>query len=160
MHITETSGYAATNRQYLDSWSNAIYIPNRDTRLPRGILNAWTFYARRAGQIVLQVRYYRQATIAHKCHLKVLYHRRGCKNSFKSMFFQDRYLNGIIYTDPFRKITYRFQEIVISKQQNSKSVTDASFWVKFISKNSNTLEIEFSQLSYYQSPLWISFQVK
>ena len=37
--------------------------------------------------------------------------------------------------------TYRFQEIVILKQQNAKSVTDASICGKFISKNSNSLEI-------------------
>ena len=42
--------------------------------------------------------------------------------------------------------TYRFQEIVITKQQNAKSVTDASIWVKFISKSSITLDIEDSLL--------------
>ena len=31
---------------------------------------------------------------------------------------------------------------MIFKQQNAKSVTDASIWVKFISENSNRLEIE------------------
>ena len=38
------------------------------------------------------------------------------------------------------------------KQQNANSVTDASFWVKFISKNSNTLKMSIvcliKQLGY------------
>ena len=62
------------------------------------------------------------------------------------MFFQDLYLNEITYTDLLQKKTYRFQEIVILKQQNAKSVTDTSIWVKFISKNSNTSQIEHSLL--------------
>ena len=33
---------------------------------------------------------------------------------------------------------------VILKQQNAKSIMDSSIWVKFISKNGNTLEIEHS----------------
>ena len=36
---------------------------------------------------------------------------------------------------------------MILKQQNAKSVTDASYWVKFICWNSNTLEIEQSLLN-------------
>ena len=44
-------------------------------------------------------------------------------------------------------------EIVILKQQNAKIITDASIWVKLISKNSNTLEIENSLLT---SPTIIS----
>ena len=47
---------------------------------------------------------------------------------------------------------HKFQEIVILKQWNAKSVTDASILVKFISKNSNTLEIEHSLLN---SPITI-----
>ena len=42
------------------------------------------------------------------------------------MFFQDPYLNKITWMDPFWKKTYRFQEIVILKQQNVKSVMDTS----------------------------------
>ena len=57
------------------------------------------------------------------------------------MFLQDPYLNGITCTIK----TYCFQEIVVLKH-NAKSVTDASIWVKSISKNSNTLEIEHSLL--------------
>ena len=41
---------------------------------------------------------------------------------------------------------------MILKQQNVKSVTDASIWVKFISKNSQILEIEHSLLN---SPIFI-----
>ena len=33
------------------------------------------------------------------------------------------------------------------KQQNAKSVTDASIWANHISKNSNTLDIEHSPLN-------------
>ena len=44
------------------------------------------------------------------------------------MFFQD--LKKIPCTDQFPKKPYRFQEIVIIKQQNAKSVTDASVWGK------------------------------
>ena len=40
--------------------------------------------------------------------------------------------------------TNRFQEIVILKEQNAKSVIR---WVEIISKNSNTLEIEHSLLN-------------
>ena len=58
------------------------------------------------------------------------------------MFFQDPYLNEIACMDPFR-----FQEILILKQQNAKSVMYASIWVKIISKNS-TLEIEHSLLNF------------
>ena len=47
---------------------------------------------------------------------------------------------------------YHFQEIVKLKQQNAKRVTVASIWVKLISKNSNTLEIEHSLLN---SPIFI-----
>ena len=36
--------------------------------------------------------------------------------------------------------TYRFQEIVILKQQNAKSITDASICVKFISKKATRLK--------------------
>ena len=43
-------------------------------------------------------------------------------------------MNEIICRDPFRQKTYCLQEIVIIKQQNAKSVTDASIWVNFISK--------------------------
>ena len=43
---------------------------------------------------------------------------------------------------PFRRKTYRFQGIVISKPQNAKGVTDAFMRIKFISENSNTLEME------------------
>ena len=35
---------------------------------------------------------------------------------------------------------HRFQEILILKQQNVKSVTDASIWVTFISENSKEIE--------------------
>ena len=42
---------------------------------------------------------------------------------------------------------YCFQEILILKQQNVKSVTDAFILVKFISKNSNMLEIKHSLLN-------------
>ena len=54
---------------------------------------------------------------------------------------------------------------ICEKPQNAKSVTDASIWVKFISKNSKTqkrLEIKHCLLN---SPIiiprlyWISFQV-
>ena len=69
------------------------------------------------------------------------------------MLFKDPYLNKITCTNPFRQKTYHFQEIVILKQQNVKSVTDASIWKKFISKNSNTLEIEHSLLN---SPIIIN----
>ena len=68
------------------------------------------------------------------------------------MFFQDSYLNKITCTDPFQQKTYSFQEMVILKQQNAKSIMDASLWVIFISKNSNTLEIEHSLLN---SPIMI-----
>ena len=63
------------------------------------------------------------------------------------MFFQDPYLNKITCMDAFPYKTYCFQEIEILKQQNAKSVKDASIWVKFIPKNSNTLEIEHSLLN-------------
>ena len=36
------------------------------------------------------------------------------------MFFQDPYLNKITCMDPFHKKIYHFQEIVISKEQNTK----------------------------------------
>ena len=55
------------------------------------------------------------------------------------MFFQDLFLNELTCMDPFR-------EIVILQQLNAKSVMDTSIWVNFISKNSNTLEIEHSLL--------------
>ena len=42
---------------------------------------------------------------------------------------------------------YPFQKIVILKQHNAKSVMDAYIWVKFISRNSNTLEKEHSLLN-------------
>ena len=51
-------GHVATDRQYLDSWNNAIYIPNRDTVLSNGHLTSWTFYARRGGDIKFQVSFY------------------------------------------------------------------------------------------------------
>ena len=51
------------------------------------------------------------------------------------MFLQDPYWNKITCTDAFQWKTYCFQEIVILKQQNAKSVTDASIWVMIISKN-------------------------
>ena len=37
-----------------------------------------------------------------------------------------------------------FSKIVILKQQNATSVTDASIWITVISRNSNTFEIEHS----------------
>ena len=40
-----------------------------------------------------------------------------------------------------------FKENLISKQQNAKSFANASIYVKLISKNSNTLEIDHSQLN-------------
>ena len=60
------------------------------------------------------------------------------------MFFQDPYLNEITCKVPFRYKTYRFQEIVILKQQNVKSNMNTSVWVKFIFNNSNMLEMEHS----------------
>ena len=48
------------------------------------------------------------------------------------------------------------QEMVILKQQNAKSVSDASIWLTFIYKNSNTPEIEHGQLN---SPIIISGQL-
>ena len=63
------------------------------------------------------------------------------------MFLQDPYWNKITCTDAFQWKTYCFQEIVILKQQNAKSVTDASIWVMIISKNSNTLGKEHGLLS-------------
>ena len=46
--------------------------------------------------------------------------------------FQDPYLNEITCTAPFRLKTYLFKEIVIQKQQNAQSVTDASILVNII----------------------------
>ena len=71
------------------------------------------------------------------------------------MMFQDPYLNEIACTDPFRWKTYRFLEIVISKQQNAKSVTDASNWVMFISRNRDTRTLDQSILSRINSPIII-----
>ena len=48
------------------------------------------------------------------------------------MFLQDPYLNEITCTDPFGLKIYRVQEIVMLKQQNSKSVTNPTIWVKLI----------------------------
>ena len=47
------------------------------------------------------------------------------------MDFQDPYLNEITCMGQFPSIEkYRFQEIVISKQQTAKSITDASIWIQ------------------------------
>ena len=74
------------------------------------------------------------------------------------MFFRDsqgllerNYKHGSISIEK----TYRFQEILTlkhkSKTANGKSVTDASIWVMFISKNSDTLDI--ADHSLFNSPI-------
>jgi len=51
-----TEGFSAdTNRKFLDTWSNAIYIPNAGNHLPDGLLTSYSLYARRPGTIILQV---------------------------------------------------------------------------------------------------------
>ena len=62
------------------------------------------------------------------------------------MFFQDPHLNNFMHkSNSIENIS--FSKILILKQQNAKNVTDDSLWVKLISKNSNTLEIEHSLLN-------------
>jgi len=51
----ETIGFASKNRVHLDSWSDAIYIPNLETQLNAGFIESYSLYARRAGTIILQV---------------------------------------------------------------------------------------------------------
>jgi len=54
VHTTE--GFPATkDRKYVDGWRNAIYIPHPHKPLPKGLLTAYNFYARKIGKISLQV---------------------------------------------------------------------------------------------------------
>ena len=81
--------------------------------------------------------------------LKVPYHRRGCKNSFKWNFKSQCFSNiGSISIE-----NISFSRNCDIKTTNAKSVTDHSIWVAFISKNSVTLEI--AEHSLFNSPIII-----
>ena len=56
------------------------------------------------------------------------------------MFFQDPYLNEITSRNHFNK-NISFSRNCDIKTTYAKSITDASIWVMFSSKNSDTLEI-------------------
>ena len=48
-------GCAPVYRKTLDGWSDGMFIPEPNKRLPGGILLGWEVFARRTGYIYLQV---------------------------------------------------------------------------------------------------------
>ena len=88
------------------------------------------------------------------CHslVKVLFHRRGCKNFILVIFSRP-----LLERNNMRR-SISIENISFSRNcdmniTNAKSITDASIWVMFISKNSDTLEI--AEHSLFYSPIII-----
>jgi len=50
-----TVGFPSVDRAHLDSWRDAIYIPNPRSKLTAGFIESFELYAKRPGEIVLQV---------------------------------------------------------------------------------------------------------
>ena len=69
------------------------------------------------------------------------------------MIFQDPDLNEITYVDPFRRKIISFSRNCDFETTNAKSGTDASIWVMFGYKNSDTLEK--AKHSLFNSPIII-----
>ena len=75
-------------------------------------------------------------------NVKICFRKILKVNVFSRPLLVRNYMHGCISID-----NISLQEIVVLNQQDAKSITNASIWLKFISKNMKTPRIEHSLLN-------------